>query len=160
MTEHGTRLIIVDDHPLVREGLKQLLAGQPDFQIAGEASNAAQARQLIDQVKPEVVVLDLTLGQDDGIEVTRWIREHHPEVRILILSMQEEAYYAERLLRLGVSGYVMKSAAETDFLGALRKVAPKSRPTSPQSGNERTSVEQKQSADNWPRVMMILSLRF
>ena len=102
MTEHGTRLIIIDDHPLVREGLKQLLAGQPDFQIAGEASNAAQARQLIDQVKPEVVVLDLTLGQDDGIEVTRWIREHHPEVRILILSMQEEALYAERLLRLGL----------------------------------------------------------
>lgn len=136
MTEHGTRLIIIDDHPLVREGLKQLLAGQPDFQIAGEASNAAQARQLIDQIKPEVVVLDLTLGQDDGIEVTRWIREHHPEVRILILSMQEEALYAERLLRLGVSGYVMKSAAETDFLGALRKVARGQRHLSPEM-NER-----------------------
>jgi len=123
MTEHGTRLIIIDDHPLVREGLKQLLAGQPDFQIAGEASNAAQARQLLAQMKPDVAVLDLTLGQDDGIELTKWIRENHPEVRILILSMQEEALYAERLLRLGVSAYVMKSAAETDFLNALRKVA-------------------------------------
>ncbi|HEX2583992.1 MAG TPA: response regulator transcription factor [Steroidobacteraceae bacterium] len=123
MTEHGTRLIIIDDHPLVREGLKQLLAGQPDFQIAGEASNAAQARQLLSQTKPDVAVLDLTLGQDDGIELTKWIRENHPEVRILILSMQEEALYAERLLRLGVSAYVMKSAAETDFLNALRKVA-------------------------------------
>jgi len=123
MTEHGTRLIIIDDHPLVREGLKQLLAGQPDFQIAGEASNAAQARQLLAQLKPDVAVLDLTLGQDDGIELTKWIRENHPEIRILILSMQEEALYAERLLRLGVSAYVMKSAAETDFLNALRKVA-------------------------------------
>jgi len=123
MTEHGTRLIIIDDHPLVREGLKQLLAGQPDFQIAGEASNAAQARQLLAQTRPDVAVLDLTLGQDDGIELTKWIRENHPEVRILILSMQEEALYAERLLRLGVSAYVMKSAAETDFLNALRKVA-------------------------------------
>ena len=75
MTDHGTRLIIVDDHPLVREGLKQLLAGQPDFSIAGEASNAAQARQLLAQTKPDVVVLDLTLGSDDGIELTRWIRD-------------------------------------------------------------------------------------
>lgn len=136
MTEHGTRLIIIDDHPLVREGLKQLLAEQPDFQIAGEASNAAQARQLIAQAKPDVAVLDLTLGQDDGIELTRWIRENYPDLRILILSMQEEALYAERLLRLGVSAYVMKSAAETDFLSALRKVARGQRHLSPEM-NER-----------------------
>lgn len=123
MTDHGTRLIIIDDHPLVREGLKQLLAEQPEFQIVGEASNAAQAKQLVSHTHPDVAVLDLTLGQDDGIELTRWIREQHPNVRILILSMQEEALYAERLLRLGVSAYVMKSAAETDFLNALRKVA-------------------------------------
>lgn len=123
MTDHGTRLVIIDDHPLVREGLKQLLAEQPEFQIVGEASNAAQAKQLVSHTRPDVAVLDLTLGQDDGIELTRWIREQHPEVRILILSMQEEALYAERLLRLGVSAYVMKSAAETDFLNALRKVA-------------------------------------
>ena len=123
MTDHGTRLIIVDDHPLVREGLKQLLAEHAEFSIVGEASNAFQAKQLIDQAKPDIAVLDLTLGHDDGIELTRWIREQHPSVRILILSMQEEALYAERLLRLGVSAYVMKSAAETDFLNALRKVA-------------------------------------
>src|SRR3954462_2863763 len=113
MTEHGTRLIIIDDHPLVREGLKQLLAGQPDFQIAGEASNAAQARQLLGQMKADVAVPDLTLGQDDGIDLTKWIRENHAKVRILRLSMQVEAFYAARLLRLGVSAYVMKSAAET-----------------------------------------------
>jgi len=123
MTDHGTRLIIIDDHPLVREGLKQLLAEHAEFSIVGEASNAFQAKQLIDQAKPDIAVLDLTLGHDDGIELTRWIREQHPSVRILILSMQEEALYAERLLRLGVSAYVMKSAAETDFLNALRKVA-------------------------------------
>jgi DNA-binding NarL/FixJ family response regulator len=123
MTDHGTRLIIVDDHPLVREGLKQLLAEHAEFQIAGEASNAAQAKQLVTQAQPDVAVLDLTLGQDDGVELTRWIRENHPSIKIMILSMQEEALYAERLLRLGVSAYVMKSAAETDFLNALRKVA-------------------------------------
>jgi DNA-binding NarL/FixJ family response regulator len=68
-------------------------------------------------------VVDLALGQDDGVELVRWIRTDYPEVRVLVLSMQDEALYAERLLRLGVSGYVMKNVAGTDFLGALRKVA-------------------------------------
>lgn len=117
------RVVIVDDHPLVREGLKQLLAGQPDFKLAAEASGALQAREAITTHKPDIAVVDLSLGSDDGIELIRWIRQHHPEVRIVVLSMQDEALYAERLLRLGISGYVMKSAAESDLLTALRKVA-------------------------------------
>ena len=68
-------------------------------------------------------MVDLALGPDDGIELVRWIRNDHPNVRVLVLSMQDEALYAERLLRLGVSGYVMKNVAGTGFLGALRKVA-------------------------------------
>ncbi|HEY5810933.1 MAG TPA: response regulator transcription factor [Povalibacter sp.] len=122
MTELS-RIVIVDDHPFVREGLKQLLAGQPDFSLSAEAASAADARSAIDGAPPDVAVVDLALGQDDGVELVRWIREHHPDVRVLVLSMQEEALYAERLLRLGVSGYVMKNVAGTDFLGALRKVA-------------------------------------
>jgi DNA-binding NarL/FixJ family response regulator len=122
MTELA-KVVIVDDHPFVREGLKQLLAGQPDFTLIGEASSAAAAQSAIDSSPPDVAVVDLALGADDGIELVRWIREHHPDVRVLVLSMQEEALYAERLLRLGVSGYVMKNVAGTDFLGALRKVA-------------------------------------
>lgn len=118
-----TRIAIVDDHPFVREGLKQLLAGQPDFELIAEASSAGEARTFIDGVPPDVAVVDLALGADDGVELVKWIRENHPDVRVLVLSMQEEALYAERLLRLGVSGYVMKNVAGTDFLGALRKVA-------------------------------------
>ena len=116
------RIVIVDDHPFVREGLKQLLAGQADFQLTGEASSMADAQKIIAAVQPDVAVVDLTLGADDGVELVRWIRSNHPDVRVLVLSMQEEALYAERLLRLGVSGYVMKNVAGTDFLGALRKV--------------------------------------
>lgn len=123
MSENGVRVVIADDHPLVREGLKQLLAGQPDFKLAAEASGALQARDAIGLHKPDIAVVDLSLGSDDGIELIRWIRQHHPEVRIVVLSMQDEALYAERLLRLGISGYVMKSAAESDLLTALRKVA-------------------------------------
>jgi DNA-binding NarL/FixJ family response regulator len=122
MTELA-KVVIVDDHPFVREGLKQLLGGQPDFAVAAEASSAAAAQDAINRAPPDVAVVDLALGADDGVELVRWIRENHPAVRVLVLSMQEEALYAERLLRLGVSGYVMKNVAGTDFLGALRKVA-------------------------------------
>jgi DNA-binding NarL/FixJ family response regulator len=118
-----TRIVIIDDHPFVREGLKQLLAGQTDFLLAGEASSVSDAQVAIDGTEPDVAVVDLALGPDDGVELVRWIRLNHPDIRVLVLSMQDEALYAERLLRLGVSGYVMKNVAGTDFLGALRKVA-------------------------------------
>jgi DNA-binding NarL/FixJ family response regulator len=118
-----TRILIVDDHPFVREGLKQLLAGQSEFVLAGEAASVQAAQAAINGAEPDVAVVDLALGPDDGIELVRWIRNDHPNVRVLVLSMQDEALYAERLLRLGVSGYVMKNVAGTDFLGALRKVA-------------------------------------
>ena len=134
MGENSTRILIVDDHPFVREGLKQLLSGQPEFTVVGEASSAAGAQAAATQHLPEVLVVDLALGHDDGTELIRWFRQHQPEVRILVLSMQEEALYAERLLRLGVNGYVMKNAAGTDFLGALRKVARGQRHLSPAMG--------------------------
>lgn len=121
MNESEARIVIVDDHPLVREGLKQLLSGLPEFRVVAEASTAAQARQALTQLVPDVAVLDLTLGSDNGVDLVRWVREHYPAMRIVVLSMQEEALYAERLLRLGISAYVMKSAAETDFLTALHK---------------------------------------
>jgi DNA-binding NarL/FixJ family response regulator len=118
-----TRVVIVDDHPFVREGLKQILAGQKDFMLVAEASSIADARLMISSQAPDVAVVDLALGPDDGSELVRWIRATHPDVRVLVLSMQDEALYAEGLLRLGVSGYVMKNVASTDFLVALRKVA-------------------------------------
>jgi len=118
-----TRIVIIDDHPFVREGLKQLLAGQSEFELVGEASSMKEAQPLLQTASPDVAVVDLTLGSDDGIDLVRWMREQLPDIRVLVLSMQEEALYAERLLRLGVSGYVMKNVAGTDFLGALRKVA-------------------------------------
>lgn len=134
MGENSTRILIVDDHPFVREGLKQLLSGQAEFTVVAEASSAAEAQVAAETQQPEVLVVDLALGHDDGTELIRWFRQQQPEVRILVLSMQEEALYAERLLRLGVNGYVMKNAASTDFLGALRKVARGQRHLSPAMG--------------------------
>jgi DNA-binding NarL/FixJ family response regulator len=134
MGDNSTSILIVDDHPFVREGLKQLLSGQAEFSVVAEASSAADAQAAANTHKPEVLVVDLALGHDDGTELIRWFRQQHPETRILVLSMQEEALYAERLLRLGVNGYVMKNAAGTDFLGALRKVARGQRHLSPAMG--------------------------
>src|SRR5690606_37849662 len=84
-----TRIVIVDDHPFVREGLKQLLAGQGDFVLSGEASSMQDAQAAIAGEEPDVAVVDLALGADDGIELVRWIRTEHPDVRVLVLSMQD-----------------------------------------------------------------------
>lgn len=123
MKEHTRKILIVDDHPFVLEGLKELLTTQHEFTVVAEASTIADAQAAFGQSEPDIAVVDLTLGADDGIELVRWIRSHHPHVAVLVLSMQDEALFAERMLRLGVHGYVMKNAAAADFLAALRRVA-------------------------------------
>ena len=117
-------IVIVDDHPFVREGLKQLLAGQSEFHLTGEASSVGDARASNRRSEPDVAVRGPRAWAPTT--ASSWCAgsaRTHPSVRVLVLSMQDEALYAERLLRLGVSGYVMKNVAGTDFLGALRKVA-------------------------------------
>jgi DNA-binding NarL/FixJ family response regulator len=123
MAEQPKKLLIVDDHPFVREGLKQLLATQTEFIVVAEASSIADARSAVASTSPEIVVVDLTLATEDGTELVRWLRTEHPGIAILVLSMQDEALFAEKMLRLGVHGYVMKSAAAADFLTALRRVS-------------------------------------
>jgi DNA-binding NarL/FixJ family response regulator len=123
MAEHTKKLLIVDDHPFVREGLKQLLATQSEFTVIGEASTIAGAKAAVLAAMPHIAVIDLTLGAEDGTDLARWLKARYPDVAILVLSMQDEALFAEKLLRLGAHGYVMKSAAATDFLTALRRVA-------------------------------------
>jgi len=117
------RVLVVDDHPLMREGLNQLLSGEPDFEICGEAESAATALAAVQRLQPEVVVLDLTLGSDDGLAVLRTLHEQYPALRVLVLSMHDEMLYAERLLAIGAHGYVMKQESPEVFLAALRKVS-------------------------------------
>jgi DNA-binding NarL/FixJ family response regulator len=123
MADQAKKLLIVDDHPFVREGLKQLLATQNEFVVVAKASTIEDARAAVSAHAPDVAVVDLTLATEDGTELVRWIRAEHPGIAILVLSMQDEALFAERMLRLGVQGYVMKSAAAADFLTALRRVS-------------------------------------
>lgn len=116
------KVLVVDDHPLMREGLNELIAADTDLEICGEADSAASALQAVALLNPDVVVLDLTLGSDDGVALVGTLRQRWPALPILVLSMHDEAVYGERLLAMGVRGYVMKQEASLVILTALRKV--------------------------------------
>lgn len=117
------RVLIVDDHPLMREGLFELISAEPDLSVCGDAADAASAIAAVEALRPDVVVLDLTLGSDDGISLVQELRTRVSELKILVVSMHDETLYAERLLALGARGYVMKQEPAEVFVGALRRVA-------------------------------------
>jgi len=116
------RVFLVDDHAIVRQGLAELINDQDDLITCGEADSPAQTMKLIGTAAPNVAVLDITLNGGDGIELCRQIEETHPNIAILMLSMHDESLYAERALRAGAMGYVMKSAPQETVMAAIRKV--------------------------------------
>ena len=116
-------VVLVDDHPVVRDGLAYLLGEQPDFEVVGQAEDADTALAVIERSAPGVVVLDLSLKGQQAFALLASLRERWPQLRILILSMHDEDIYAERLLALGAHGYVMKQEEPAEFLRALRRVA-------------------------------------
>lgn len=116
------KILIVDDHPLVREWLTNLLCQQPDFQVCGEAGRAAEALDLITAAAPDVAIVDLTLAGGSGLELIKSLKAGCPQVAVLVLSMHDENLYAERALRAGASGYIMKSEATQKIIHAIRTV--------------------------------------
>jgi DNA-binding NarL/FixJ family response regulator len=116
------RVLIVDDHPIVRQGLRRVMENEEDLTVCGEAETARDARALIKELSPDVVIADISLKQGDGIELVRDVRAHHPQLPILVLSMHDETIYAERMLSAGANGYIMKQAASEQFLVSLRRV--------------------------------------
>ncbi|MEO6187086.1 MAG: response regulator transcription factor [Steroidobacteraceae bacterium] len=116
------RVMIVDDHPVVRQGIKLMINAETDLTICGEAQTELQARRLVRELKPDAMVVDLSLSEGDGFNIVRDVHAHFPEIRILVLSMHDEAIYAERLLAQGASGYIMKQAATEQLITALRTV--------------------------------------
>jgi len=115
-------VLLVDDHPVVRKGIGQLITQEPGFQVVGEAESAAQALELIKTRKPDVAVLDLTLKGVSGLELIKEIRNANLPTHLLVVSMHDERVYAERCLRLGANGYVMKEEAAETIVSAIRKV--------------------------------------
>jgi DNA-binding NarL/FixJ family response regulator len=122
MQREVRRVLIVDDHPVVRQGIKLMINSQPDLTVCGEAHNEQEARRLVRELKPDALVVDLSLDQGDGFNVVRDVNAHFPEIRVLVLSMHDEAVYAERLLAQGAAGYIMKQAATEQLITALRAV--------------------------------------
>jgi len=118
MTE--IRLLLVDDHEVVRTGLRMLLENQEDIEIVGEASNGEEAIRLAHQLLPDVVVMDITLPDISGIEATHRLKERHPEIAVVALTIHEDEQYFFEMLQAGASGYVPKRAAPEDLINAIR----------------------------------------
>lgn len=117
-----TKILLVDDHPLVREWLTNLLKQQPDFEVCNETGSAPEALRLIESTKPDIAIVDLTLASGSGIELIKNIKSSHAGVAVLVLSMHDELLYAERSLRAGAGGYIMKSEATQKVIQAIRSV--------------------------------------
>lgn len=116
------RVLIVDDHPVVRQGLRYLLESAEDLAVCGEAETALEARSAIDGLHPDVVICDISLRRVDGIELVRNLRAHYPLLPILVLSALDETIYSARMLALGVNGYIMKQAPTEQVLASVRRV--------------------------------------
>ena len=116
------RIFIVDDHPLVREWLANLLRQQPDLAVCGQAGDAATALAAMAKEPPDVAIVDLSLKTGSGLDLIKDLRAMHPAVAIIVLSMHEEIYYAERALRAGARGYVMKRESTGQIIDAIRQV--------------------------------------
>jgi DNA-binding NarL/FixJ family response regulator len=123
MTEQDCcKIFIIDDHTVVREGLTKLINQEPDMMICGEAEDAPSAVNQLFNTKPDLVIVDISLSSSNGIDLIKGMKLRQPDLPILVFSMHEESVYAERALRAGASGYVMKSATPTVLIDAIRKV--------------------------------------
>lgn len=115
-------VIIIDDHPLFSRGLTQLIESQGDYKVIGMAKNRQEALSLLNSTVSDLAIVDLNLGQEDGLELIKDIMIIRPETKILVLSMHDERFYAERALKAGAKGYIMKEEAETNVINAIQTV--------------------------------------
>jgi DNA-binding NarL/FixJ family response regulator len=116
------RILLVDDHPLLREGLTRLISNESGMTICGTAGSVQEALAMVESEKPDLVITDLTLPGRNGLELIKDLGATHPEIPTIVLSMHDELFYAERVLRAGGRGYVMKDAAPEHLLKAIRTV--------------------------------------
>jgi DNA-binding NarL/FixJ family response regulator len=116
-------VLLVDDHSLVRKGFRRILEDDPDIEVVGEASNGLEAVQLAQQLKPQVIVMDMAMPGFDGVQATREILKHLPKTAILILSMYSEANFVRNSLDAGAKGYLLKDAMEVELATAVKDVA-------------------------------------
>jgi two-component system, NarL family, response regulator NreC len=118
-----TRILLADDHAVVRQGFKMILSAQSDMEIVGEAANGREAVELAEQLKPDVVVMDVAMPELNGIEATRRLVSGAPHTRVIALSMHKDSVYVREILRAGARGYLLKDSGAEDLVRAIRAVA-------------------------------------
>ncbi len=116
------RILIVDDHPLVRTGFAQLIGDCPDLEVCGEAGDVAEALGLIDSTRPDLAIIDLSLAGGSGLDLIERARARNPDLLMLVASMHDETFYAERVLTAGAQGYINKQEAQDRIIQAIRQV--------------------------------------
>ena len=117
------RILLADDHGVVRQGFKMILGAQADMEIVGEAANGREAVEQAERLKPDIVVMDVAMPEPNGIEATRRLAESAPHVRVLALSMHKDSVYVRETLRAGARGYLLKDSGANDLVAAVRAVA-------------------------------------
>jgi len=118
-----TRILLADDHAVVRQGFKMILSAQGDMEIVGEAANGREAVELAEQLKPDIVVMDVAMPELNGIEATRRLAGTAPHTRVIALSMHKDSVYVREILRAGARGYLLKDSGAEDLVRAIRAVA-------------------------------------
>lgn len=118
-----TRIALVDDHALIRDGIRALLGVMPQFEMVGEAESAAEALDLLERVQPDVLLVDIGLKDSTGLELTRTLSQQYPDVRVLILSMYDNLEYVRSSIRAGARGYVLKDAPSREIIAAIAAIA-------------------------------------
>ncbi len=122
-TSRATRVLVVDDHPIVRKGLVDLFDGAQGLEVCGQAGNAAEARTAVALARPDVAVVDLSLGLESGLDLVTELASTEPPIRLLVLSGHDEQLYADRALKAGALGYIMKDQPPDELITAVRRVA-------------------------------------
>jgi two-component system response regulator NreC len=125
MTDQGharIRILVADDHTLVRSGLRLILSAQPDFELVGEAATGEETIARARELRPDILLLDIGMPGMNGLEAARSIREEFPDIRIVVLTMYDDEAYLQQFLQIGAAGYVMKQAADTELVSAIRAV--------------------------------------
>jgi DNA-binding NarL/FixJ family response regulator len=120
--DNRVKVLLVDDHTILREGIRSLLSLEPDIEVVGEARDGLEAVEQVPRVKPDVVIMDMVMPRMNGLEATRQIKKRFPDVRILILSMYDDDEYVLQIIQAGASGYVLKRVATEELVNAIREV--------------------------------------
>jgi DNA-binding NarL/FixJ family response regulator len=141
------RIVLADDHEVVRQGIRALLEAQADFEVVGEASDGLQVADLVEREKPHVLVVDLMMPGLGGLDVARKVRRRSPKTRIVVLSMHASVPYVYEAMRIGVTGYVVKDAGASELVGAIREAAAGRRRLGPPLSEEMIEAYARKAED-------------